>query len=104
MTYKTIETKLYAEFNPFYLLIKNENHYHQNYSDSGSHFKVIIVSHIFNNKHRIERHRAIYSVLALEIKNSIHSLSLKAYTLIEWNNINNIHLIYENPKCLNYKS
>ncbi|VFP78714.1 DNA-binding transcriptional regulator BolA [Candidatus Erwinia haradaeae] len=103
MTYKTIKTKLYREFSPFYLVIKNENHYHQTYSDLGSHFKVIIVSHIFNNKSRIQRHRAIYSVLELEIKNNIHSLSIKAYTLIEWSNIKNIHFIYDNSKCLNYK-
>ncbi|VFP88129.1 BolA/IbaG family iron-sulfur metabolism protein [Candidatus Erwinia haradaeae] len=100
MTYKTIETKLYTAFNPSYLLIKDESHYHQSYSGLESHFKVIIVSNLFNQKTFLQRHRSIYSVLALELKNSIHALSLNAYSLTEWDNIKHISTIHASPKCL----
>jgi len=50
---------------------------------SGGHFAVYIVSDDFKGKTLLERHRLIYRVLMKALRNEIHALAIKAYTIKE---------------------
>jgi acid stress-induced BolA-like protein IbaG/YrbA len=54
----------------------------------GQHFEAIVVSDVFIEQSRINRHRIIYQVLGDRMKHQIHALSMKLYTKIEWGKLN----------------
>jgi len=94
-----IEDKLLSAFSPLHLDVINESHQHNVAPGSESHFKVIIVSKSFEGERLIKRHRAINSILSVELSEHIHALALHTYTEKEW------HDYYEantplSPKCL----
>ncbi|VFP87890.1 BolA/IbaG family iron-sulfur metabolism protein [Candidatus Erwinia haradaeae] len=98
-----IEYKLFQEFAPEYLKVSDESRYHLMYIGLESHFKVLIVSKMFHDQEVIQRHRAIYNVLAKEIAGSVHALSLKIYSCSEWNRVQHISSIrvgFKSPPCL----
>ena len=80
----TIRSKLTQAFSPRNLEIIDESHLHAGHAgarDGGeSHFRVSIVSDAFGGKSRMERQRAVYGVLADELKGPIHALSITAKT------------------------
>ena len=79
-----IEQKLLSAFSPMHLDVINESHQHNVAPGSESHFKVIIVSDDFVGERLIKRHRAINSILSLELAEKIHALALHTYTKDEW--------------------
>ena len=79
-----IEQKLTQAFSPVYLEVLNESNRHNVPPGSESHFKVVVVSDAFEGKRLIARHRLINEVLANELANAIHALSIHAYSDIEW--------------------
>ncbi|SEK65963.1 transcriptional regulator, BolA protein family [Colwellia chukchiensis] len=94
-----IEEKLLAAFSPLHLDVINESHQHNVPPGSESHFKVIIVSKQFEGQRLIKRHRAINSILAAELAESIHALALHTYTEKEWETYYAEHTPLS-PKCL----
>ena len=54
----------------------------------GVHFELIAVSDQFANKNMIARHRMIYEALGDKMKQEIHALSMKLYTIAEWQDQN----------------
>jgi len=80
----TIRSKLTQAFSPQELEIIDESHLHAGHAgarDGGeSHFRVTVVSDAFAGKSRMERQRAVYGVLADELKGPIHALSITART------------------------
>ena len=56
-------------------------------SGDGRHFDAIVVSSVFNSKSRIERHRIIYEALGDKMKDEVHALSMKLYTIDEWHKL-----------------
>jgi BolA protein len=94
-----IETKLLSAFSPLHLDVVNESNNHNVPPGSESHFKVIIVSNHFEEERLIKRHRAVNTILAVELAEKIHALALHTYTEKEW------HEHYEantplSPNCL----
>lgn len=79
-----IEQKLTQAFAPEYLVVDNESHTHNVPEGSESHFKVQIVSKIFEGEALIKRHRAVNNVLKEELANKIHALSMHTFTPDEW--------------------
>lgn len=77
-----IETKLQEAFSPIFLSVEDESYLHVghgDYSPEGeSHFKVKIVSPLFKEWSRIERHQKIYACLEEELKGGVHAISLQA--------------------------
>lgn len=68
-----------------------DNHINCHYLDvvgDGRHFDAVVVSDEFINKSRLERHRAIYNALGDKMRDEVHALSMKLYTITEWNNKN----------------
>ena len=59
---------------------------HKNHStyDNGRHFKLLIISDDFKNISLLNRHKTIYNILNKMIKNEIHALSLKTFTIQEF--------------------
>ncbi len=83
MTVKdNITKKLREAFSPESLDVTDESHLHEGHSGhrpgGETHFRVYIVSPAFNGKSRIERHRMINTVLAVELAGSVHALAIKA--------------------------
>lgn len=78
----SIETKLREAFAPSFLSVEDESYLHVghgNYHEGGeSHFKVKIVSPVFKEWSRIERHQKIYACLEGELKDGVHALCLQA--------------------------
>jgi acid stress-induced BolA-like protein IbaG/YrbA len=54
----------------------------------GRHFDAIVVSDEFVAKSRLERHRIIYAALGDKMREEVHALSMKLYTVIEWSKAN----------------
>lgn len=79
---KTLEAKLRAAFAPTSLEVIDESAQHQGHAgarpDGESHFRVRIVSAVFKGKSRVEQHRMINQVLALELRERVHALAIEA--------------------------
>ena len=66
------------------LIVKVLDCHYIDVSGDGIHFDAIVVSDIFLNKTRVARHRVIYDILGDRMKQEIHALSMKLYTINEW--------------------
>lgn len=83
-----IEQKLTAAFAPLALEVRDESARHAGHAgatrDDGSHgethFHVRLVSSAFEGLSRVERQRRIHATLELELKASVHALSLALLT------------------------
>lgn len=76
--------KLTEALNPVELVIDNTSDQHKGHAgDNGtgeSHFDVLIVSEKFENLSRVSAQRLVYDILADELKERIHALSLTLKT------------------------
>ena len=54
----------------------------------GRHFEAVAVSDAFLNQSRINRHRMIYAALGERMREEVHALSMKLYTVEEWSKLN----------------
>lgn len=81
---ETIESKLKDKLKPDFIEAVNESHMHNVPPGSESHFKLIVVSDLFDGMSLINRHRKINEILADELQHHIHALSIHAYTRREW--------------------
>lgn len=98
MIQEQIIAKLQAAFAPQHLEVINESHRHNVPPGSESHFKVVLVSDAFCAQRLLPRHRAVNTVLADELANHIHALSLHTYTPEEWATTQGG--FPESPQCL----
>lgn len=81
---KRIEDNLSNALNPFLLDITDESSSHSVPKGAESHFKCVVVSDAFLDKNRIQRHRLVNDVLKSEYDKGLHALSLKLFTINEW--------------------
>ncbi|HKJ71953.1 MAG TPA: BolA/IbaG family iron-sulfur metabolism protein [Gammaproteobacteria bacterium] len=93
-----IEHKLREELDPVHLEVLNESHMHNVPPGSESHFKVFVVSPAFAGQKRVGRQRLINQVLAEELANGVHALSMHTLTPEEWDAQDRETLA--SPKCL----
>jgi BolA family transcriptional regulator, general stress-responsive regulator len=81
-TSQTITEKLTKAFAPQSLRVVDESHQHEGHAGhrpgGETHFRVYIVSEVFKEKSRIERHRMINTALAQELSSSVHALAIHA--------------------------
>jgi BolA protein len=87
---KIIKNKL-AALSPAKLELVNESHKHMGHvgwnKSGNTHFNLLIVSDAFIDQNKVKRHKMIYLLLAKELKEQIHALSIRAFTKDEWNQL-----------------
>ena len=81
---QAVETKIADAFRPAHLEVTNESHMHNVAPGSESHFRLLVVSDVFEGKTLVQRHQAVYGALAAEMKGAIHALGLQTLTPREW--------------------
>ena len=92
----TIEQKLAGEIAVDYLQVENESHMHNVAPGAESHFKVTIVSNVFDAQMLIKRHRMVNRILQQELQ-QIHALALHTLTPQEWETRGG--LVANSPGC-----
>ena len=55
--------------------------------EDGTHFEGTIVSRLFEGLNRVKQHQMVFNALGDKMKSDIHALSMKTYTLNEWNQL-----------------
>lgn len=50
----------------------------------GQHFEAVIVSTLFRDKSRVQRHQLVYAALGERMREEIHALSLRTLTPEDW--------------------
>ncbi len=98
MIQEVIESKLRETFQPEFLNVDNESYMHNVAPGSESHFKVVIVTKLFEEQRLIVRHRQVNQVLADELRNHIHALAIHTYTPKEWEELQK--QAPDSPLCL----
>lgn len=73
-----------ATLNPAELMIDNESHMHNVPDNSETHFKVVIVSDVFEGLRPVQRHQKVYQAVGDLMRAPIHALALHTYTPEEW--------------------
>jgi len=91
-----IEQKLAGEIAVDYLQVENESHMHNVAPGAESHFKVTIVSNVFDEQMLIKRHRMVNGILQQELQ-QIHALALHTLTPQEWEARGG--LVADSPGC-----
>ena len=94
---RQIEQKLREGLGPSHLDVINESSMHSVPPGSETHFKVVVVSAVFEGKSAVERHRAVYELLAAEIKGGVHALTITSRTPREWDASSTVA---PSPPCL----
>jgi len=83
-----IKDILQKTFSPEFIKIADDSQRHLGHSgqkeSGGSHYTIILVADSFQGKTLLERHRAVYEAVGMDMNESIHALAIKAYTSKEW--------------------
>lgn len=93
-----INNKLRLAFAPMNLEVINESHQHSVPQGAETHFKVIIVSENFRGLSLVQRHRAVYEALKIEIASGVHALAIHAMTEEEFSKKQKEN--FKSPPCL----
>lgn len=96
-----IESKLRERFVPSHLEVSNESGNHNVPPGSQTHFKVVIVSPVFEGKALLGRHRLVNATLKEELDGPVHALALHTYTPAQWQGLQNAP---QSPQCLGGKA
>ena len=79
-----IERQLHGSFSPDFLEVANESHLHSVPPNAETHFRVVLVSAVFDGRSRVARHQQVYSALAAQLQGPVHALALHTYSPLEW--------------------
>ena len=94
-----IRRKLEVALAPvIFLDVTNESFKHNVPVGSESHFKVTVVSPVFDGTKLLARHRMVNTALAEELSGPVHALSICAKTPEQWEK--NGKKLHETPNCL----
>ena len=97
-----IEQTLQQGLEPTWLSVTNESHMHRSSGpDAESHFKVVVVSALFDGERLLARHRRVNTLLAQALLSGVHALALHTYTPAEWQE--RAALAPNSPNCAGHK-
>ena len=57
---------------------------HLEVTGDGAHFEAVIVSPLFRDKSRVQRHQVVYKALGDRMREEIHALSMQTLTPEQW--------------------
>lgn len=78
-----LQDTLHVAFVPSHLDIINESHNHGG-AGTDTHFKVVLVTSVFEGVRTVARHQRVYAVVQPEMQSGLHALALHTYTPSEW--------------------
>lgn len=85
---KDIQEKLEQEFAPHFIKLRDDSDKHAGHSGwkegEVTHLHIVIVSQKFEGLSQIKRHQYIYRVLGEEMKSNLHAVSIKSYSIEEY--------------------
>ena len=82
-----IEKILRETLSALYVEVKDESALHVGHAGAasgGGHYRVTIVSPMFEGRKLMEQHRLVYQALAAEMQTNIHALALNTLTPGQW--------------------
>lgn len=82
--------------NSVHFELENESDQHSGPKGRETHFKLLIVSSVFENQSRVDRQRQIFDLLKNEMQTGLHALSIRALTPQEWEQKQNL---FQSPEC-----
>lgn len=83
---------------PVHFELENESDQHSGPKGRETHFKLLIVSSLFENRSRVDRQRQVFDLLKNEMQAGLHALSLRALTPQEWEK-QNTQNSFQSPEC-----
>ena len=79
-----IRDKLSAALSPIRLDVIDDSHRHEGHAGHDgrgeSHFRLLIVSDLFVGLSRVDRQRLVHRILASELQDRVHALSMRTLT------------------------
>lgn len=84
-----IRERLLATFSPLQCLVDDDSALHAGHAGAasgGGHYRVRLVSTVFEGKNRLNRHRLVYDCLSELMQHEIHALAIVALTPSEAKN------------------
>ena len=81
---REIEQRLRQEFSPELVEVENESQQHSVPENSETHFRVVLVTPLFEGRRSVARHQAVYAALQDQLDGPVHALALHTYTPAEW--------------------
>ena len=95
---QSIRSKIEKAFAPEYYELENESHSHSVPANSETHFKLVLVSPVFEGKSRVDRQRLVQDLFAEERARGLHALTMRIMTPQEWNQIKDT-FVMASPAC-----
>ena len=90
--------ELLEVLNPVHLQLENESDQHAGPPGRESHFKLLLVSAIFDGLSRIDRQRKVNDLLKQEFQLGLHALTQRLLTPSEWEK-SKADLNFVSPDC-----
>jgi len=94
---KSMREKVEKTFSPTHLELENESKNHHR-GGRETHFKLLVVSALFEGLSRVERQRQVQLLFDQERAQGLHALTLRLLTPDEWEK-NKDRLSFQSPKC-----
>lgn len=83
-TADSIEMLLREALPVAYLSLQNESDQHSGPPGRESHFRLVLVSEVFEGLTLVKRHQRVYGVLSAVLAGPVHALALHTFTPAEW--------------------
>lgn len=83
------------------IYLENESSNHSVPEGSETHFKLLIVTDVFQGLSKLARQRQVLSILDSEFKSGLHALAIRAVSIDEWKNGSGEGFV--SPECLGAK-
>lgn len=80
---EVIASRLNATFSPTECLVDDDSALHAGHpgaASGGGHYRIRLVTNVFEGKNRLARHRLVYDCLSDLLQKEIHALAIAAYT------------------------
>jgi stress-induced morphogen len=90
--------ELLQVFRPLHLEIDNESDHHAGPPGRETHFKLLLVSPLFEGLNRVERQRKVHDILRNEFQAGLHALTQRLLTPAEWEKTK-ADLVFSSPDC-----
>ncbi len=79
-----LRNTLTDSLDPSVLDLENESHGHNVPENSETHFRLVIVSQMFDGLSRVRRHQLVYKAADEALKKGVHALAMQCFTESEW--------------------